>query len=274
MGPDRALNNATVLVDYGTMGCGPQQHFTLGERGQTRMKFLERTLASAAENLALDEALLLEAEMGQYNEVLRVWEWPAPVVVLGSGCRLAQDVQEAACERDGVPVLRRSSGGGTVLLGQGCLAFSLVLCLDRAPELGEIRSSYRYILGEVSRALASVAPGIEVAGISDLAVGGLKCSGNAQQRKRGHLLHHGTLLYAFALERVGDYLKTPQRQPEYRQGRDHNVFLCNLPVSRDELVRRLREVWVSDQVTDELPVDLAKQLVAEKYGSRAWIRRL
>jgi lipoate---protein ligase len=237
------------------------------------VNYLERTLATAAENLALDEALLLGAEAGRAGEVLRVWEWPTPAVVLGSGCKLAEDVQEAACVRDGVPVLRRSSGGGTVLLGQGCLLFSLILRYDRAPELGEVRSSYAYILGEVARGLRDRVPGLEPAGISDLAVRGLKCAGNAQQRKRHYLLHHGTLLYAFPLETVGAYLQLPERQPEYRQGRDHEAFLCNLPISRNELITGLRHVWGADQVIHTWPADLVQQLVTDKYGSPAWTRR-
>src|SRR5437762_2065530 len=85
-----------------------------------------------------NRALLLEAEAGQGGEVLRLWEWPELAVVVGAGCRLADDVNESACLADGVPILRRSSGGGTVLLGPGCLLFSLVLAYDRSPELREI----------------------------------------------------------------------------------------------------------------------------------------
>src|SRR4051794_15913181 len=110
------------------------------------MKALALTLATPADNLALDEALLLSGEAGEGGEVLRLWEWPGPAVVLGAGCRLAQDVDEAACAADGVPVLRRASGGGTVLLGPGCLCYSLVLRYDRAPELAHIPTSYVYIL--------------------------------------------------------------------------------------------------------------------------------
>jgi lipoate-protein ligase A len=237
------------------------------------VNYLERTLATAAENVAVDEALLLEAEAGRAGEMLRLWEWPTPAVVLGSGCKLAADVKEAACERDGVVVLRRSSGGGTVLVDKGCLLFSLILRTDRAEQLGEIRSSYEYILGEIIRALRARIPNVAAAGISDLTVGGLKCSGNAQQRKRHHLLHHGTLLYAFALEKVGMYLNVPERQPEYRQGRDHEAFLCNLAVGRDELISMLRAVWAADQVMDSWPADAVQRLVAQKYVSRAWTRR-
>src|SRR5712692_8363165 len=156
------------------------------------MRFLDLTLPDPAANLALDEGLLLDAEAGAGGEVLRVWEWPAPVVVLGSGCKLADDVNEAACLADGVPILRRSSGGGTVLWGRGSLLFSLVLAYERAPELTQIGSSYRLILGRVAAALGL--DGVRQEGVSDLVLCGRKVSGNAQQRKRAFLLHHGTLL--------------------------------------------------------------------------------
>ena len=55
------------------------------------MRYLDLTLSEPARNLALDEALLLEVEAGA-DDILRVWEFPALVVVLGSGCRLADDV--------------------------------------------------------------------------------------------------------------------------------------------------------------------------------------
>ena len=88
------------------------------------------------------EAPLLAAEAGAGPELLRLWEWPRPAVVLGSGCRLTDDVDEVNCEADGVPVLRRSSGGGTVLLGRGCLLFTLILDYRRSPRLEGIASSY------------------------------------------------------------------------------------------------------------------------------------
>src|SRR5262249_40660317 len=117
------------------------------------MRLLDLTLDSPEANLALDEALLLEAEAGRQPELLRLWEWPRPAVVLGSGCKLAEDVDVERCRADGVPVLRRSTGGGTVLLGQGCLCFSLVLALGRDERLSEIRPSYVCILGRVAEAL-------------------------------------------------------------------------------------------------------------------------
>jgi lipoate-protein ligase A len=237
------------------------------------MRLLDLTLPSAAENLALDEALLLDAEEGSSGEVLRLWEYPRPVVVLGAGCRITDDVNEETCRADAVPILRRASGGGTVLWGRGCLLFTLVLRYDRSPELAQIDSSYRYILGRIAPALAELGVMVEQEGTSDLALAERKFSGNAQQRKRTHLLHHGTLLYAFDLAQVSRYLLQPPRQPDYRARRDHVDFLCNLPVAGDELKERLRQLWGAEDSGLDWPMERVRRLVQEKYLTEAWIRR-
>jgi lipoate-protein ligase A len=236
------------------------------------MRYLDLTLPTPAENLALDEALLLAAEANG-GEVLRVWEWPRPAVVLGSGGKIADDVDTAACQADGVPVLRRSSGGGTVLLGSGCLLYSLILDTERAGELGDIRRSYASILTRVRRALLPESAGAEVCGISDLAIGERKFSGNAQQRKQRHILHHGTLLYGFDTAIVARYLRPPPRQPEYRAGRSHAEFLMNLPFSGDELKHRFRREWGTVDASDDWPRDEVVRLVSEKYSQREWVER-
>jgi lipoate-protein ligase A len=237
------------------------------------MWHLDLTLPTPEENLALDEALLREAEAGCRGEGLRLWEWPRLAVVLGAAGILAEDVDEAACRDDGVPILRRASGGGTVLLGAGCLCYSLVLAYERGPALHGVATSYVYILERLRDLLADLVPGVVRAGTSDLAAGGRKLSGNAQQRKRRHLLHHGTLLYAFDVARVARYLKMPSRQPDYRGGREHAAFLSNLPGPAAELRRRLRSGWGADEERQDWPEEEVARLVAEKYSQAEWVRR-
>ena len=237
------------------------------------MHCLDVTLSSVAENLALDEALLLAAESGDGGEVLRFWEWSEPAIVLGAGGRIADDVQEAACLAESVPLLRRSSGGGTVLLDRGCLLYTLILNYERDPALREIRPSYRFILGRIGLALAEGVGLIEAAGISDLALADRKFSGTAQQRKRSFLLHHGTLLYDMDLSLIPRYLREPPRQPEYRAGRSHLAFMGNLPLSDDEIKQRLRRLWGADDEQSTLPTAEVRQLVVDKYANPQWTRR-
>ena len=105
------------------------------------------------------------------------------------------------------------------------------------------------------------------------ALAGRKVSGNAQQRKRHHLLHHGTLLYGFDGEQVGLYLRMPARQPEYRAGRGHAAFVRNLPSDADELRDRLRRAWNATIERNAWPREFVRELVAEKYGKSEWNRR-
>jgi lipoate-protein ligase A len=237
------------------------------------LAFLDLTLPSLSDNLALDEALLIEAESGHGGEVLRLWRWPSPAIVLGAGGVVADDVDRAACRADGVPIRRRSSGGGTVLLGPGCLLYSLVLRTDRDPTLREIPSSYRFVLGRVAAALDGLLPGIGPAGVSDLAAGGRKFSGNAQQRKRSALLHHGTLLHGLDPALVGRYLRDPPRQPDYRAHRGHAEFLTNLPDRPGEIAGRLRAAWRADRELTAWPEGLVRELAAEKYDRDEWTFR-
>lgn len=234
---------------------------------------LDHTAPTPDENLALDEALLLAAEAGEGGEVLRFWEWPTPAVVLGAGGSVRIDVNASACLADGVSVHRRASGGGTVLLGPGCLLFSLVLAYGRAAELRDVNASYRWILGRVQEALRPVAP-LEAVGISDLAWNGRKVSGNAQQRKAHFVLHHGTLLYDFDLAAVGRYLQPPEREPTYRSGRTHDSFLSNLPTNPGMLRQLLARQFDVEPGTIMAPtIEQSLTLVRNKYKTPEWLRR-
>jgi len=235
--------------------------------------FISLTLDSLAENLAFDELLVVNAEAGAAGEILRVWEQRDYAVVMGAGCRIAEDVDMTQCRADQIPILRRSSGGGTVLLGPGCLSYSLVLSLETDAALRGIRSSYAWILARNSTALSSLHAGVHQAGISDLAIGDRKFSGSAQQRKRAYLLHHGTLLYDFDLARVGRYLCLPARRPEYRESRTHDEFLVNISASAEMLTAKLQEAWQATASEGPTDIERIRLLARDKYLSDDWTYR-
>jgi lipoate-protein ligase A len=197
----------------------------------------------AEDNLALDRRWFHRLENGTEAEALHIWESPVPVIVLGRSGSASNAVVSEACAADGVAILRRDSGGGAVLLGPGCICYSLLLSLDRRPALRDVRLSYQRILGHVIAALA--VPGLAIRGLADLAMGERKVSGNAQRRGSRALLHHGTLLYAFEPTTVEKYLLEPSRQPDYRAARRHVDFLGNLPLSADDIRARLHKRMAS-----------------------------
>jgi lipoate-protein ligase A len=216
-------------------------------------RLLDLTLPSPEENLALDEALLDELDEHGGDPVLRFWESERYFVVLGPSCRLIDDVHVAACEQDGVPVLRRASGGGTVLQGPGCLSYAFVLPLTLHPDLANIRRTNHLILDRIALALRRWESATAFRGISDLAIDGMKISGNAQRRKRNALLFHGTILHAMQGDLIARYLKHPVRQPDYREGRPHGTFLRTIDVPPTELKQAIARAWGVESPLDVWP---------------------
>ena len=107
------------------------------------------------------------------------------------------------------------------------------------------------MLGKLAAACRGCCPGISRQGISDLAWQDRKFSGNSLRVKRDHILYHGTLLYDFPLPLIGELLATPPRQPVYRQWREHDAFVINLPLTREPLRRAVIDAWQAHESLTE-----------------------
>lgn len=233
------------------------------------MKFLDLTLPSSAANLALDEALLDACEEQDGGEMLRFWEPKDYSVVVGFSNQVAVEANETECQREKVGIYRRCSGGGTVLQGPGCLNYSLILKIDGNDALQNISSTNCHIMGRHKEVLTGLlGKDVRVRGHTDLALDGLKFSGNAQRRKRRALIFHGTFLLEFDLAMVEKFLPMPSRQPDYREGRSHGEFLMNLPLSSNAVKDALRKKWSAGTALEILPD--YKELLAEKYSRDDW----
>jgi lipoate-protein ligase A len=222
------------------------------------MKKLELSLPSVAANLALDEAILDAAS--DLGDILRIWESPHRAVILGRATRVAEEVDREYCERHGVPILRRCSGGASVVIGPGCLMYSIVLDTRERPDLHVVDHAHQFVLAGLARALQSAGCEVTMSGTSDLTLGDRKFSGNSLRCKQHSLLYHGTLLYDADLGEIQRCLRMPPRKPVYRRERDHLDFLTNLPSSASVIAQRLVDAW---QVDDTLPRDALSGLLAK-----------
>jgi lipoate-protein ligase A len=203
-----------------------------------------------ARRLAADEAMLRGAERGLWGECFHLYELPAPAVVLGVSGRWREDAFADRCRREAVPILRRPSGGGAVVLGPGCLCYSLVLDTAARPGLRSVRASYRWILGRLAGSLEARGAPCRHAGLSDLAAGTRKVGGSAQKRARRMILHHGTLLYAFAPALMTRLLPEPAERPPYRAGRAHEQFVGHLPLGPDALRAAVADAFGPSEESD------------------------
>lgn len=238
---------------------------------------LDLTLETVEENLALDEALLIDAQERQGGGVLRFWEAPSLAVILGASRRIADDVRLASCQEDRVSVLRRTSGGGTVVIGPGALNVTLVLPETAAPGLSAVAGAQHFVLERIAEGLRSAERPVKLLGLGDLTLGGRKFAGSAQRRIRDWFLVHCSILYEFPLDRISRYLNMPGRQPDYRAGRSHNDFLMNFGLPRKIVLNLIGRAWSPAfelAPRAEAPRQLVKDLLSERFANRSWIERL
>jgi len=238
------------------------------------MQLLDLSFPTPEENLACDEALLEMCEQGHDREILRLWEPRSVFVVLGYTGSAHAEVHHEACRLAGIPVLRRQSGGGTVIQGPGCLDYTLLLRTTRTGPLSTIAGTNAYVMEHQRRAIERVMhEGVEVQGHTDLATHALKFSGNAQRRKERFVLFHGVFLLRFDLSLVPRYLPHPPREPAYRHGRPHEQFLRNLDVPPSAVREALRLEWGVEETLEHLPGERIAELVRIRYSSPEWTYR-
>lgn len=235
------------------------------------MLILDETRESEAENLALDELLLLEAESGiRTEETLRLWDAQRPLVVLGRSSKVEEETWKSIAQNANVPILRRCSGGATIFAAPGCMFYCVLLSLDKRPHLRMLDQAHQFVMQRILRAIQPLCATARLDGTCDVVVDGKKASGNSLRVQRKWLLYHGTLLLNMDLQLVGKFLKHPPREPDYRQGRGHDDFLCNLNIDRDALRKNLVATWEAKNSYGRIDEPALRKLVREKYACDDW----
>lgn len=255
--------------------------------------------------LALDEAIALyfgKEHPENFSGLIRFWSNPY-CIVLGRTCNPHANISDDLMANFGVsmrkkswdarpPLLRRASGGGTVIHGPGNLNYSIFLPVKKYPALYPLRDSYSILLGLVVRALQTQGIQAETRGQSDIVIDNSgneygdkrKISGNAQFRKHGMIMHHGTLItHSDLIPFISRFLKHPPAEPDYRAGRQHENFISSLPDTFDisnfyaVMSAELGELC-QDREMETLPNPLrreifykAKSLVGQHYRDPEWI---
>ena len=223
--------------------------------------------SDAAVNLAVEEALV---RAGPVRPLLRVWR-SGQCVVVGRGQRVEREVNLAACRRDGVPVLRRASGGGTVYHDLGNLNISMAVP-GYVPGLG--RDLVELVAAAVER--LGLAPSIGERGVF---VGGCKVSGLAAQLTRSGSLAHATLLVTTPAARVLRFLAPAPASPRpldsrrapVRPLRDHDPAL-GMEAARSAVlaVAASRYGGLSARAPRAAERRWHERLLAERYTDPGW----
>jgi lipoate-protein ligase A len=158
-----------------------------------------------------------------------------------------------------------------VLQGPGCLNYALVMAIAQSGPTSNLSHTNGFIMQRHRDVLSQLLDKpVTSEGFTDLAIGTLKFSGNAQRRRRRTLLFHGTFLLDFNLSLVERVLNMPSKQPQYRNTRSHHEFITNIGVSRERLKNALQETWQAHRVLESWPHERTHVLANGKYADAAW----
>ncbi|MDA7632631.1 lipoate--protein ligase family protein [bacterium] len=223
------------------------------------------------EHLVCDDLLLNQCDQNPGVGSIRFWETDLNCVVLGYGNDLESEVFSERCRSEKVSVVRRCSGGGAVVLGHGCLNYSLILPIKCHERLASVNGANELIMDRNRSALQGVSGDvISVRGYTDLVSGDIKFSGNAQRRRRQALLFHGTFLLDFDVSLMERLLRFPSRQPDYRKGRSHSVFVGNLSATRSDVVAAMMKEWCVETEIGGIDRDIVLEAVSTRRKSLRW----
>ncbi|MDO5496126.1 MAG: lipoate--protein ligase family protein [bacterium] len=169
---------------------------------------IHRAPMHPAMHVALDEVLPASVAAGEREAALVIWEWDAPLVVIGSFQSVRNEVDSEALERHGMVVVRRVSGGGAMFMEAGnCITYSLVVPTSLIEGLSFERS-YSFLDEWIIGALADVGVKARYVPLNDIASEAGKIGGAAQKRfASGVTLHHVTMAYDIDADKMLDVLR-------------------------------------------------------------------
>ncbi|MEU6982495.1 lipoate--protein ligase family protein [Streptomyces sp. NPDC046324] len=241
---------------------------------------------SPALHMALDEVLTAEVAAGRRPPTLRVWEWGAPAVVIGSFQSLRNEVDPAAAERHGIEVVRRISGGGAMFIEPGnTITYSLSVP-DALIQGLSFTDSYAYLDDWVLGALGDMGVKAWYQPLNDIATDAGKIAGAAQKRMvagEGAVLHHVTMAYDIDADKMTDVLRIGREKlsdkgtKSARKRVDPLRRQTGLP--REAVIERMigsfrnRYGLTKGGVTAE-EMALAKELAAAKFATAEWTARV
>lgn len=182
-------------------------------------------------------------------------------IVIGKHQNALAEINLNKCEEQGVEIVRRLSGGGTVFHDEGNLNY----CFINKGEKGEL-INFRKYSQPVLDVLQSLGVDAKFEGKSDLTISGMKFSGNASHIYRNKVMQHGTMLFSSDLSRLNSLLKVNPLKFRDRGVRSIRSRVTNIsdhlsaPLSIDELQNK-----IVGHVQNQFPGIKAYELTSSDY---------
>ncbi|MBZ4686551.1 MAG: biotin/lipoate protein ligase [Clostridiales bacterium] len=265
-------------------------------------RLLDTGAATAAENMAIDEALLILHAEGKSPPTIRFYRWNPPAISLGYFQQLEKEINIEACRDEGVEVVRRITGGRAIF--HDCeLTYSLVALEENPKVSGSITESYLKIARGLQAGLQKMGAALEMTerpvksgnktaacfdapSWYELVWQGKKVTGSAQTRKNGAILQHGSIPFSMDSVKFFRLLNFPSDKIREKLTSSFEEKACSLEqvlkreVSFQEVAGAIKEGMEEQLDIKLIPGELtdrektiAQKLVTEKYATKEWNAR-
>lgn len=256
-------------------------------------RFINTGQNNAATNMAIDEAMLL-AQKASFQPTLRVYDWLQPAFSFGYFQRLSDEVDVSACDAHGIELVRRMTGGGTVIHGWD-VTYTIIVPHGSGMFPTDISGAYCAIsdclingfqrIGidvgyQIEKPTAGDAPNICLTNPAqyDTLLNGKKIAGVSQRRNQTGAMYQGYIALDLP---TPDVLALASRRVNFAQVAAEQSTAINqsrpVPISRQQLEDAIavgfEETLAVKLVTGELfpqEIDTAESLAQTKYGSAEW----
>jgi len=187
------------------------------KREMAAWRLLKLEVNDAFTNMAIDEAIVTARIKSLVPSTLRFYQWKPSAVSVGRFQDVSNEIQIENCRRQGVDIVRRITGGGTVYHdSQGEITYSVIA---KEEDFGttDVFQAYNTICNGLIEAAKILGVNADfnlgdTKNCPNITIQGKKISGSAQFHKGGVLLQHGTFLLEADLEKMFTFLRVLARE--------------------------------------------------------------
>ena len=241
-------------------------------------------------NMALDEAILKAVIEKKSPNTLRFFKWDPSTINIGRNQSLSDEVDVKVAKEKGFDIVRRITGGGAVFHDKDReITYSIICPLNFLNDLNAVKvlEQFEIITQGIIHGLTfyGLEPEQGVIHCPALFLDGKKISGNAQIRKKGHLLQHGTILLDIDPELMYSVLKTPQGVSKSRMVRSVYAKCVGLKdfmetLDEERLISSLKKgfentlkIKLEEGSFSDYELNLAEKIIEERYSDDKWLRK-
>ncbi|GAB3140326.1 lipoate--protein ligase family protein [Marisediminicola antarctica] len=252
--------------------------------GDYNWQVIHGTAYSPVMQMALDQVLAEEVGAGRREPTLRLWEWDAPAVVIGSFQSVKNEVDLVNADKHGFTVVRRISGGGAMFMEAGtAITYSIYAPSDLVEGM-TFADSYAYLDEWVIVALKNLGIDASYQPLNDITSPSGKIGGAAQKRLgTGAVLHHVTMSYDMDGDKMVQVLRIGREKMSDKGTKSAakrvDPLRSQTGLSRSAIIDQMVATFTglygstpSSVTPDEL--EKASLLVVEKFGTEGWLQRV